>query len=499
MKCPQCGTEFEAEVKQCFTCGWDFNENPADFVPRRSKLAIFSLVLGILCLFTLYLPLLAAVIVGGVALRKIRKSRGKLTGERIAMAGILIPLFSLLIIAPLIRAVWSKDAGPVPNEFTEADYLQVKPENEASWELLLQLNDKSDDPNGAPAIGLTKSDLEMLDELWDNDPNTVEEKFQFIGEHAVEIESLWNKSEKGRAIFEQLAEFDEIAVYTPADLDTIEVFNFDAKYLARIYMSKCLLLQQEGKDVEAVQLLLFFDEIARKYTVNARSLISKLVGYAMLSMDICVASDLVNSPDISVEALSLLESRFTRLNQNTMSLRNCIIHEYFIYKNSLDGILQEGVKKTMLKPNSSCRYYDGYCRQMIRLDADLVADDYCPISVWPWEKPNWPKVSVREGNVGMSKTYTLYNPVGSMLTQILFPAHGKILEIKDRILIYDDMLQWVLARRMGQEGSLKARAYSDEYTVDVEKGLVFSVGPDGEPYTKDDIKLRIDPVVLGLE
>ena len=86
-----------------------------------------------------------------------------------------------------------------------------------------------------------------------------------------------------------------------------------------------------------------------------------------------------------------------------------------------------------------------------------------------------------------------------MLTQILFPAHGKILEIKDRILIYDDMLQWVLARRMGQEGSLKARAYSDEYTVDVEKGLVFSVGPDGEPYTKDDIKLRIDPVVLGLE
>lgn len=29
----------------------------------------------------------------------------------------------------------------------------------------------------------------------------------------------------------------------------------------------------------------------------------------------------------------------------------------------------------------------------------------------------------------------------------------------------------------------------DEYTFDIERGLIFSVGPDGEPYTKDGIKL----------
>jgi hypothetical protein len=35
--------------------------------------------------------------------------------------------------------------------------------------------------------------------------------------------------------------------------------------------------------------------------------------------------------------------------------------------------------------------------------------------------------------------------------------------------------------------------------VIVDKGQVFSVGPDGKAYTDDDIKLRIDPAVLGLE
>ena len=499
MKCPKCGTEFEGAVEQCFTCGWDFSENHTDFEPRTSKLAIFSLVLGILCLFTLYLPLLATVIVGAIALRKIRRSRGKLTGERLAMAGILIPVLSLPVIPTIGYAVWSKDAGPVPNEFTEADYVQVRPENKKSWDLLLQLNDMPDDPNGAPAIGLTKQDVEMLNELWENEPNTIEERFQFIREHAAEIESLWNNSAKGREMLEKLAEFDEIAVLTPSDLDVIEVFTCDAKYLTRVYISKCFLLHQEGKDAEAAQMLIFFDTVVRKYTVSARSLISKLVAYAMLSMDLHAADYLVNSPHITNEALLLIKSHFTLLRQNLLSLQNCIIHEYFIYKNSLYESLPKGVKTPMLKFNSSCRYYDGYCRKIIQLDKGMIPDDYCLISVWPWERPNWPKVSFNAEELEVFNIYTLYNPVGSMLTQILFPAHGKIIEIKNKIHITDDLFQWVLARRMGEECSLTARAYSDEYMVDIEKGLVFSVGPDGAAYTNDDIKLRINPEVLGLK
>jgi hypothetical protein len=55
----------------------------------------------------------------------------------------------------------------------------------------------------------------------------------------------------------------------------------------------------------------------------------------------------------------------------------------------------------------------------------------------------------------------------------------------------------VLNKKLGKEVSLKARAYSDEYIVDVENRKIFSPGPDGKPGTKDDIKLPINPEVLG--
>ena len=63
--------------------------------------------------------------------------------------------------------------------------------------------------------------------------------------------------------------------------------------------------------------------------------------------------------------------------------------------------------------------------------------------------------------------------------------------------VHDDLFHIVLNTRLGREISLKARAYSDEYIVDVENKKIFSPGPDGKSGTKDDIKLRINPEVLG--
>jgi hypothetical protein len=54
-----------------------------------------------------------------------------------------------------------------------------------------------------------------------------------------------------------------------------------------------------------------------------------------------------------------------------------------------------------------------------------------------------------------------------------------------------------LDKRLGKEVSLKARAYGDEYIVDVENKKIFSPGPDGKPNTRDDIKLSINPDLLG--
>jgi hypothetical protein len=94
-------------------------------------------------------------------------------------------------------------------------------------------------------------------------------------------------------------------------------------------------------------------------------------------------------------------------------------------------------------------------------------------------------------------SYKAYNPYGSLVATMLTPNMEKVFEIRTNREIYSDLLQIVLNKRLGKEVSLNARAYSDEYIVDVENRKIFSPGPDGKSDTKDDIYLRINPEVLG--
>ena len=61
----------------------------------------------------------------------------------------------------------------------------------------------------------------------------------------------------------------------------------------------------------------------------------------------------------------------------------------------------------------------------------------------------------------------------------------------------DELLQIVLNKRLGKDVSLQASAYGDEYIIDVDNKKIFSPGPDREIGTKDDIKLPINPELLG--
>ena len=60
------------------------------------------------------------------------------------------------------------------------------------------------------------------------------------------------------------------------------------------------------------------------------------------------------------------------------------------------------------------------------------------------------------------------------------------------------MLQIVLNLRLGRDINLKARAYSDEYIIDIENKKILSPGPDEKVGTDDDIFLPINPQVLNL-
>jgi hypothetical protein len=60
------------------------------------------------------------------------------------------------------------------------------------------------------------------------------------------------------------------------------------------------------------------------------------------------------------------------------------------------------------------------------------------------------------------------------------------------------MLKIALNKRLGEEIDLTARAYSDQYIIDIEKKYIISPGPNGKIGMGDDIKLPINPEVLGL-
>jgi prepilin-type processing-associated H-X9-DG protein len=114
MYCPKCGIENPDDVQLCHSCSWVLTsisttaQNPN---AKTSGLAITSLVLGILSIFTLFLTALPAIILGIIGIFKIEKSAGQLKGKGLAIAGIAAPAaiipFALLmgILMPALSRV----------------------------------------------------------------------------------------------------------------------------------------------------------------------------------------------------------------------------------------------------------------------------------------------------------------------------------------------------------------------------------------------------------
>lgn len=72
--------------------------------PRTPALAIWSLVLGILGMFSLGLTSIPAIICGHLSHGRIRKSAGSLTGQGLAIAGFVLGYISLVVMPLLIVA-----------------------------------------------------------------------------------------------------------------------------------------------------------------------------------------------------------------------------------------------------------------------------------------------------------------------------------------------------------------------------------------------------------
>lgn len=94
--CSKCGTSLDSNDPFCRACGTAVIASPAHAVAsaqpvgpaKTSSKAIISLVFGIL-FFLFPLPIVA-IIFGHLALSEIRKSAGRLTGEGMATAGLIL-------------------------------------------------------------------------------------------------------------------------------------------------------------------------------------------------------------------------------------------------------------------------------------------------------------------------------------------------------------------------------------------------------------------------
>jgi hypothetical protein len=154
-------------------------------------------------------------------------------------------------------------------------------------------------------------------------------------------------------------------------------------------------------------------------------------------------------------------------------------------------------KTPLLKRNSTLRFYRNVCDNGINVLEDIEESANVGFSVWPPVYPCMEPVSF-QARKPLPLLYVCYNPVGSWFMRVRFFSYESLLKRKTAIKIQDDLLQIVLNKRLGNDVSLKACAYSDEYIIDVENKKIFSPGPDGEADTKDDIMLRVNPDVLGL-
>lgn len=105
MYCPKCGKENHDDAQVCSSCSEALttasSQAPSQ-PPKTSGLAITSLVLGLLSFCTFLITALPAIICGIISLIKISKSQGRLKGQGLAIAGIVVPVASLPVIALLM-------------------------------------------------------------------------------------------------------------------------------------------------------------------------------------------------------------------------------------------------------------------------------------------------------------------------------------------------------------------------------------------------------------
>jgi len=349
---------------------------------KISKLAILSLVLGILSLFLFVLAGIPAIVIGIMSILKIRRSNGTLKGKYIALAGMNISILFMCA----FYLFWNIDTPPIPNDYTIADLRSAPAQYAESFELLKTLVDEQHDSSGVPAIELTNSDTKMIAEIKKiMEKGTTSEIAKAISYYAEEIKQIWADNERARDIIHHLNEFPEIADLTElnANLEILPVVKFiDFVRFYQVYTH----LKIEQRDIQTFTAeLIELDSVCRKLSVNARMLVPKLAYLICINENVLTADAIVNDKQTPMSTIELITVHFTPLTDEQTSLRNSILSEYLSIKSVLSEISEQIATEKILplKKNSTLRLlrnsYDSW------LDAERGRQNVAEtkFSVWP--------------------------------------------------------------------------------------------------------------------
>jgi len=459
---------------------------------RTSKLAILSVVLGISSGLFFALTGIPAILTAVAGIYMIRSSVGTLKGESVALAGIVISILSMFV----FFMFWRLDAPPIPDDYTVADLRSAPPQCAESFEILKTLLQENPKLPGSPAMGLTKEDIKIIENVSEVIKHgTTSEITDILTQHATEINHAWTGTEKAREVIRRLNEFPEIADLTEPGIGFKSLPWHNLLRLVRLYQAygHCRTKQE---DIQLFsEYLIELDSVYRKLSLNARPFVGKLICLACIDEDIVTANAIANHPESSPDSLDLIAKHFTPVTKEQVSLRNGILSEYFLLQDTVSQASHQivGGRTPLLKQNSMLRLYRNLYHDWIAAVEGPQEVVGPRLSVWPDGYPfAEPSISFGDDRP-LTLLYQCYNPL-AIKTGFFYRAS---IFNKPTTQIQDDLFQIVLNKRLGREVSLKARDYGDEYIIDIENRRIFSPGPDGKVGTKDDIDLSINPEVLG--
>jgi hypothetical protein len=255
------------------------------------------------------------------------------------------------------------------------------------------------------------------------------------------------------------------------------------------YSSFASLQFAEGQPEDAARTLALFNRITRKTLPHQVLLVSKMIWVAIAGRNIETASAMVFHTNATPACLDILAEAFPPIPEEDASLRLAIIAEHLgqsdmaaniMTSAARDDIMSLRMNRTLAAVLYACTFKKNRTIQASRAQCDLLL---AGIARHPPD--------IADAKVHLDRYFAgpdVRNLTGWALLSVSIPSFSNAVAKTTLLQVRSDLLALEIANRQGRALELKDFYGSEPYRRD-QTGRVFSVGPDGQPGTTDDVAL----------